>query len=112
MNRVAVICVVLCSTSTTPVIWAQDCKQCDCIHLPCPKDCKPCCGFKMGTITSKTGDLIEMDGKKYKIGGDTKISGELKEGSHVKLYFRKSGFGNEATKIIAEQPKTGANGPN
>jgi hypothetical protein len=95
------------------VAFASDCTKCDCIHLPCPKECKPCCGFKVGMIHSKTGNMLVIDREKFSIMSDTEISGHLTEGSQAKVYFRKSEEGNQATKIVAVEPQAkGSANPN
>lgn len=102
MKRVAAmrICLFLSLGLMVSLAVASDCTKCDCIHLPCPKECKPCCGFKIGTILSKNDSMLTMNGEKFTIMSDTKISGHLTEGSRAEVYFRMSGEEKQATKIV------------
>ena len=102
MKRVAAtrICLLLSLGLMVSLAVASDCTKCDCIHLPCPKECKPCCGFKIGIVLSKDDSMLRMSHEKFTIMSDTKISGHVTEGSRAKVYFRISGEEKQATKIV------------
>jgi hypothetical protein len=103
-------CVWLFLGLAVPQATADDCDSCDCIHLPCPPDCKPCCGLLKGKIVSKSSDMFALkspDGSssKFKIGPETKIVGDIEEGRLATVYFRKSATGKLAQKVISEENK-------
>ena len=88
-----------------PSATAGDCDHCDCIHLPCPAECKPCCGLSRGLIMSKKGNtfVLKSDGNlaEFKITHDTNIpEGDIAEGHHATVYFRKSGADNLAQRVV------------
>jgi len=111
MKRVAATYIVLQLSLGLMVstALAADCTQCDCIHLPCPKECKPCCGLATGKIAFIDNQTLVLNGEKYHITLGTKIQKDLIEGSQATVFFRKSADGNQATKIVASPPK--ASGP-
>lgn len=80
-----------------------ECDKCDCIHLPCPPDCKPCCGLLKGMIVSRKGDTFVINSdhslSEFKITPDTSITGDLAKDHHATVYFRKSGADKLAQKV-------------
>ena len=115
MKRVVATGILMCLSLSwmVPAVFAADCAKCDCIHPPCPPECKPCCILATGKVASKKDDVLEMNGKTFNITKDTKIEGDLTQGSRAKVYFQKSGGKNVVTGIVASQPKaTGSAGPN
>jgi hypothetical protein len=96
----------LFSGLVVPLAKAGDCDKCDCIHLPCPQDCKPCCGLLKGMIVSRKGDTLVLRSDNnlfdFKITPDTSItgdSGDVAKGRQATVYFRKSGADKLAQKV-------------
>jgi hypothetical protein len=87
---------------------AADCNNCDCIHLPCPEECKPCCGLLKGVIVSNKNDVLVVRGQKgsaeFKITPHTSIVGNITEGHQATAYFRKSG-GDKVVQKVESEPK-------
>ena len=106
MRRVIMgsVFVFICLSAT---VWARsgqnDCEKCDCIHLPCPKECKPCCGMSTGMITAQSSSMLKMNDKEFSLTPDTEIRGYPSKGSKATVYFRKSGDEKVAQKIVVEE---------
>lgn len=120
MRRIVLICFLWNLILISPMAGATDCKKCDCVHLPCPPDCKDCCGITQGRIESVSGTTIKLDnGDIFKVvqrgydGGGTIVDEhsfnrvelqaalQKKEntGSKVRVYYRKSDDQRIALKI-------------
>ncbi len=91
-----------------PLASGDDCGKCDCIHLPCPPDCKPCCGLIKGMIVSRKDDTLELRSNHnlfdIKITPETSITGDhvdaaKGQGHQATVYFRKSGTDKLAQKV-------------
>jgi len=107
MRQVILACCALCLLLglTVARAAADDCQKCDCIHLPCPKECKPCCGLSSGMIAYSTDDRLTLhrpDGasSSFKITHNTKIVGDIAKGHTAKVYFKNSGADKLAEKVV------------
>ena len=80
------------------------CDLCDCIHLPCKTECKPCCGLSKGVIISRKGNRFALKSGDnildFRITGNTNIEGDIEEGHQATVFFRKSGANNLAQQVI------------
>jgi hypothetical protein len=105
VKRLIANCIVICWVliAIAPTASAQHaCDKCDCVHLPCPKECKPCCGMSEGVITSKNHSRLTLsDDTEFKVTATTQINGRLSAGTKARVYFRKSGDEKVATRIMA-----------
>jgi hypothetical protein len=94
---------------SVPWATADDCSHCDCIHLPCPPECKPCCGLSKGRIVSKkdhTFVLRKDDGSllEFKITNETSIpKGQISENNEATVYFRRSGADKLAQRVVVPE---------
>jgi hypothetical protein len=83
---------------------AAKCDNCDCIHLPCPKECKPCCGLSEGVIVSNTTNGLTLSNKEqsgeFKITSETEIDGNIASGRRATVYYKASKQGKVAQKVV------------
>jgi hypothetical protein len=105
MKRVILVStLILLSLSATlsAKTGQNDCEKCDCIHLPCPKECKPCCGMSTGLITDQSSRMLSVNDKEFSMTANTEIRGQLTKGAKATVYFRKLGDEKVAQKIVVE----------
>ncbi len=104
--------VLLCCTES---LMAQksttDCssKKCDCVHLPCPAECKSCCGISQGRIQYFNGKSFKLDnGETFAIDFGSKQHAHGDEvvlfpttGTKVTVYYRQSGKQRIAERVVS-----------
>lgn len=102
-------CIFLFFGLSVPWATADDCGHCDCIHLPCPKECKPCCGLSKGVIVSRKNHAFVLkkdDGSEaeFKITNETSIpQGQISDNREATVYFRRSGADKLAQRVVVPE---------
>jgi len=95
---------------------AQQCSECDCYHVPFPKQCEHCCGFDSGKISSVTKDKVVLEEKSstsdavtvkktFALTPETKKNADLKEGAQATVYHPNDK--NVATKVDLTEALSG-----